>query len=171
MESKKVISDWFYQYSNDIYHFLIYRMGSADVEDLVQEVFLKALKGMSSFQGTSSPKTWLYSIARNIAIDEIRKKKRNRWKELLLFDDQLESASEETPETILQWNEENKRLFRAIQSLHGPYRDVLIIRGIKGLTTEEAAEILKWSKKKVHTTYHRAKIALQKELERTDDKF
>lgn len=171
MESKKVISDWFHQYSNDIYHFFIYRMGTADVEDLVQEVFIKAMKGMSSFQGTSSPKTWLFSIARNIAIDEIRKKKRNKWKELLFFNDQHESASEETPETILQWNEENKRLFQAIQSLHGTYRDIIILRGIKGLTTEEAAVILNWSKKKVHTTYYRAKIALQKVLGGTDDEF
>ncbi|MGG3622084.1 RNA polymerase sigma factor [Bacillus gobiensis] len=171
MESKKVISDWFYQYSNDIFHFFIYRMGTLDVEDLVQEVFIKAIKGIDSFKGTSSPKTWLYSIARNVAVDELRKKKRNKWKEFLSLNDKHESATKETPETILQLNEENKRLFQAIQSLHETYRDILIIRGIKGLTTEEAAEILKWSKKKVHTTYHRAKIALQKELREIDDEL
>jgi RNA polymerase sigma-70 factor, ECF subfamily len=66
------ISEWFHQYSNDLYQFLIYYLGSSDVEDLVQEVFIRAIKNMDSFEEKSSPKTWLFSIARHIAIDEIR---------------------------------------------------------------------------------------------------
>jgi RNA polymerase sigma-70 factor (ECF subfamily) len=72
--SKSRISDWFYQYSNDVYQFLIYYLGSVDVEDMVQEVFIRAIKNEQSFQESSTPKTWLFSIARNLAIDEIRRK-------------------------------------------------------------------------------------------------
>ncbi|MBB2482931.1 RNA polymerase sigma factor [Bacillus sp. APMAM] len=66
MDSKKIISDWFHQYSDDIYQFFLYRIRPSDVEDLVQEVFIRAIKGLQSFQGNSSPKTWLFSIARNV---------------------------------------------------------------------------------------------------------
>lgn len=164
MDSKRIISDWFHQYSDDIYQFFLYRIRPSDVEDLVQEVFIRAIKGLDSFQGTSSPKTWLFSIARNVAIDEIRKRKRNKWKEQLFHEMSKEPMDHHTPELFLQLNEENKHLYRSIQSLKGSYRDVLILRGINEVTTEEAAAILNWSDNKVRSTYYRAKKALQKQL-------
>ncbi|MFC0472450.1 sigma-70 family RNA polymerase sigma factor [Halalkalibacter kiskunsagensis] len=90
MSSHNKISDWFYQYSNDIYHYLLYRFGSTDVEDLVQEVFIRAMMGYDSFRSDSSPKTWLFTIARNVAIDENRKKAPNMWKWFIDYDLNLE---------------------------------------------------------------------------------
>ncbi|MFC0476288.1 RNA polymerase sigma factor [Robertmurraya beringensis] len=72
------ISEWFYLYNKDIYYFLVYYIGSSDVEDLVQEVFIRAIKGYDTFQQKSSPKTWLFSIARHVGMDEMRKRKRVR---------------------------------------------------------------------------------------------
>lgn len=168
MNSKQIISDWFHQYSDDIYQFFLYRIRPNDVEDMVQEVFIRAIKGLDSFQGNSSPKTWLFSIARNVAIDEIRKRKRNKWKELLSNEINKEPMDTHTPDFFLQLNEENKQLYQSIQALKDNYRDVLILRGINELTTEEAAAILNWSDNKVRSTYHRAKKALQKQLGGTD---
>ena len=102
------ISEWFYLYNKDIYHFLVYYIGSSDVEDLVQEVFIRAIKGFDTFQKKSSPKTWLFSIARHVGIDEIRKRKRLRMKQMKwLWDEQ---PNKETPEKILQLNENNRLL-------------------------------------------------------------
>jgi len=168
VNSKQIISDWFHQYSDDIYQFFLYRIRPNDVEDMVQEVFIRAIKGLDSFQGNSSPKTWLFSIARNVAIDEIRKRKRNKWKELLSNEINKEPMDTHTPDFFLQLNEENKQLYQSIQALKDNYRDVLILRGINELTTEEAAAILNWSDNKVRSTYHRAKKALQKQLGGTD---
>ncbi|MGV3464784.1 MAG: RNA polymerase sigma factor [Heyndrickxia sp.] len=168
MNSKQIISDWFHQYSDDIYQFFLYRIRSNDVEDLVQEVFIRAIKGLESFQGSASPKTWLFSIARNVAIDEIRKRKRNKWKELLSNEINKEPMDTHTPDFFLQLNEENKQLYQSIQALKDNYRDVLILRGINELTTEEAAAILNWSDNKVRSTYHRAKKALQNQLGGSD---
>ncbi|PLS16510.1 RNA polymerase [Bacillus sp. M6-12] len=157
------ILEWFELYSDDIYQFLFYRVGSADVEDLVQEVFLKAIKGQNSYQEKSNPKTWLYSIARNVAADEVRK--RNRfWKKKIRLKSEVYPIGCKSPEEILLVNEENRSLFLAIQSLRPSYREVLILRGIKGLSVTEAALALDWGEKKVRSTYHRARKALNQQL-------
>ena len=69
----------------------------------------------------------------------------------------------ENPETVLELNERQKELCRAIQSLKSNYRDVIVLRGIKDLSIQETATILTWSENKVRITYHRALKALQKE--------
>lgn len=157
--TSSIISEWFYLYNKDIYHFLVYYIGSGDVEDLVQEVFIRAIKGIDTFQEKSSPKTWLLSIARNVGIDEIRRRKRLSVKKATWF--QAEQNDTETPEDILQLNENNKLLYQAIQSLKTNYRDVVILRGIKELSVSETASILNWNENKVRTTYHRALKSLQ----------
>lgn len=168
MSDKQVISKWFYEYSDDIYQFLHFRINAKqhDIEDLVQEVFIRALKGLSHFKGNSSPKTWLFSIARNVAIDEGRKRSRDRWKWFLSFDDghQEPYHTEQTPEDILTDKEEQRALIAAIRSLKESYKDVLIMRSIKEFSIQETAEVLGWSENKVRSTHHRAKAALHKKL-------
>ncbi|WP_175989486.1 RNA polymerase sigma factor [Bacillus sp. Marseille-Q1617] len=158
------ISDWYYQYNKDIYHFLIYYTGSADSEDLVQEVFYRAIKGIDRFQENSSPKTWLFGIARNVGLDEIRKKKRSKIRRIL-EGREFEDHKEKSPECILQFNEQNKILYEAIHSLKRSYRDVIILRGIKEFTVTETANVLNWNENQVRITYHRALKALQKKKE------
>jgi RNA polymerase sigma-70 factor, ECF subfamily len=158
------ISEWFYRYNKDIYHFLFYYVGSGDIEDLVQEVFIRAIKGFDTYQSKSSVKTWLLSIARNVGIDEIRKRKRTRLKNIFGFTS-YEPKEEITPEVILSLNENNRNLYRVIQSLKSNYRDVIILRAIKELTVSETAEILNWNENKVRITYHRALKALKDKKE------
>ena len=156
------ISEWFSLYNKDIYHFLVYYIGSSDVEDLVQEVFIRAIKGFDTYQKRSSPKTWLFSIARHVGIDEMRNRKRLRMKQMIWFWD--EKTYKETPEEILQLNENNRLLYQAIHSLKVNYRDVIILRGIKELSVSETASILNWNENKVRITYHRALKTLQKSI-------
>ena len=156
------ISEWFSLYNKDIYHFLVYYIGSSDVEDLVQEVFIRAIKGFDTYQKRSSPKTWLFSIARHVGIDELRKRKRLRMKQMIWFWE--EKTDKETPEEILQLNENNRFLYQAIHSLKVNYRDVIILRGIKELSVSETASILNWNENKVRVTYHRALKTLQKSI-------
>lgn len=163
MADKRVITEWFEDYSNDVLNFLIYYTGRTDVEDMVQEVFIKALQKIHTFNGLSSPKTWLFSIARNCAIDHMRK----RWKEkekrqkLLIYHEQKNTKS---PEDIYGLNETYTEIYQAIQTLKQNYRDVLILRGIEELNVQETAEILQWSENKVKVTCHRALKALEKKL-------
>ncbi|SET22063.1 RNA polymerase sigma-70 factor, ECF subfamily [Oceanobacillus limi] len=164
MDKEKIITDWFYQYSDEMYNFFIYRLGNTDVEDLVQEVFIRAMKGIETFQENSSPRTWLYSIAKNLAVDEVRRRNRKKWKSLIPFRAHHEPNTVETPEQLLQLKEEHNELYEAILSLKASYRDVLIMRGINVCSVQETAEALGWSESKTRSTYYRSKKALKKRL-------
>lgn len=157
--SHETISDWFESYGNDIYHFLIYRVGPYEAEDLLQEVFIKALKGFDSYKENATPKTWLFSIARNLAIDESRKKKAKKWAPTVPLDGVNEPSTDLSPETIMDLNEDTKAIYRCIHQLKSSYQDVIILRGIKELSVQETAEILRWSESKVDTSSGKESIA------------
>jgi RNA polymerase sigma-70 factor, ECF subfamily len=163
VQEKDLISRWFFEYSDEILNFLIYYTGNGEVEDLVQEVFIKAFKQIKNHRSISSPKPWLISIARSVAIDVIRKKKKEREKvikaQLDFEDPQLSS-----PEDIYNLNEEMRQMYKGINSLKQSYYDVVMLRGIKELTIKETATVLNWSENKVKVTYHRALGVLEKKL-------
>lgn len=163
MEDNDIIMDWFHEYSDDIFNFLIYYTGRKDVEDMVQEVFIRALKRLTTFNERSNPKTWLFSIARNIAIDEMRKQKKEKEKQQRLVRS-FDRIHVQSPEEAVRADETNNEIYGAIQTLKQNYRDVLILKGIKELSVKETADILQWSENKVNVTYHRALKALEKKV-------
>lgn len=164
MNERETLSEWFHLYSNDLKHYLVYRMGISDVEDLVQETFFKAIKGLNEFHGYSDPKTWLISIARHVAIDELRRRKRQKWLHFVPHPSKIEHGGGLMPESALGLNQEDGLLYEAIARLRANYHDVVILRGIKDLSVRETAQILNWSENKVRSTYHRARRELQREL-------
>lgn len=160
MDKEAKIEEWFLEYSNHIYNYLIYFTGERDVEDLVQEVYIKAFQSLDRFEGRSNPKTWLISIARHLAIDAKRKKKITKW---IPFEWLHSHASKETtPEEHLQFKEKKKVIYKALQNLKSSYRDVIILRRIEEFSVTETAEILAWDEAKVRLTLHRAMKELQK---------
>ncbi|MDX8343106.1 RNA polymerase sigma factor [Rossellomorea sp. YZS02] len=161
MSNNRIVAEWFTLYSDSIYTFLVYRMSSMDVEDLVQEVFIRALNSYESFEGKANPKTWLYSIARNLAVDEQRKRRKQKLSSNPLSPQILEAASLETPESQLFVVEETKELLGHIHKLKPNYRDVLILKGMNEFDVKETAAILGWSENKVRITFHRACKKLQ----------
>ncbi|AIQ62498.1 RNA polymerase [Paenibacillus stellifer] len=152
------IEQWFRAYSNDVYRFLVYYTGRTDLDDLVQETFIRALKAIRHTE-VENPKTWLLSIARNAAIDDRRRARLIGW----LPDTVLQHmvSRDRTPEESLELSEDKRMLYDLINRLKRSYRDVLILRGIKGLSSKETAEVLGWSESKVNVTMHRAMKAVQ----------
>lgn len=64
-------------YSADLYRYLLFLTHNADrAEDLMMETFLRAITGADRFRGESSVKTWLFGIARNLWLQELRRRKR-----------------------------------------------------------------------------------------------
>ena len=104
-----VFEELYQKYHQDIFQFLFYMVRKRELaEDLVQEVYIKVLKSYHTFKGKSSEKTWLFSIARHVAIDYFRKQK--GWKKRLAekFDVTEHPIKDKAPlpEEIAMQNEE-----------------------------------------------------------------
>ncbi|MEI5908049.1 RNA polymerase sigma factor [Bacillus spongiae] len=158
------IKEWFERYEKDVTSFLVYYTSSTDVEDLVQDTFLHAIKSLSKFKGNSSPKTWLISIARNIVTDRYRKKHLwERIKKALIPEQSYDKTTEMM--AIKKW--ENHSIHHAIQQLAPQYREVVILRGILELSPDETSIVLNCNKNNVNVMYHRSlkklKMILEKE--------
>ncbi|MCF8568376.1 RNA polymerase sigma factor [Alicyclobacillus tolerans] len=157
------IEELFIAYRHDVYKFLIYYTRTFDVEDLVQETFIKALKGLRGFQGDSNVRTWLFSIARNVAIDYQRKKR-----PIVQFVKESKlvnvASNAKTPEQVVELTETTKFVLNVLGNLNPRFREVIVLRGVHDLSSKETARILGWTTTKVNVTFHRAIKAAQELL-------
>ena len=115
---------------------------SSDVDDTVQEVFVRFHSALASFRGQSSIKTFLTRIAINRCLDVIRSRKRRF---LVPWDSkQTENIESElpTPETLAIRTDEMVRLRKAINTLSPRHKAVVVLRLIDGLSTTETADVL-----------------------------
>jgi len=163
-----VFDELYQKYHHDVFQFLFYMVRNKEqAEDLVQEVYIRVFKSYRRFEGKSSEKTWLFSIARNVAIDFFRKQK--GWKERLLekFDwstDQLKDKYP-IPEEITVQKEEIRWVYSCLEFCTIDQRAVIILRYIHDLSIAETAQALGWTESKVKTTQHRSLKVLKKHME------
>jgi RNA polymerase sigma-70 factor (ECF subfamily) len=159
------------------YELSVYRMAlsfvhnETEAEDVAQEAILKAFRNLSSFRGESKFSTWLISITLNEARRRLRRKSTVRMESLHEPSEEGGRVSpallqdwREIPSEALERREVRELLQNAIEQLSPIYREVLVLRDIEELSTEEAAGVLAISISSVKVRLHRARIMLQKEL-------
>ncbi|MBB6455324.1 RNA polymerase sigma-70 factor (ECF subfamily) [Salirhabdus euzebyi] len=168
IDNDELVEQWFRMYADEMYNFLVYYTGSTEVEDLVQEVFIKVIHSIDSFREESNPKTWLFKIARNVSIDEARRNRR-KLRKLIRYERESTTIKPKTPEAIFELKEDEKELVQQINCLKDSYRDVLLVKGMKEFSTTETATILNWTENKVRVTYHRALKALRRKVEKIEE--
>ena len=154
-------------YHQDVFNFLTYLTGDRNQsEDLMHEVYVRVLRAYAGFEGKSSEKTWLFSIAKNVAIDHFRKKSVRQKHQFDQFDwEQSELISSgSTPDEVLALNEEMRQLLQVLNTCTGDQKMVIVLRYFQELSIAETAETLGWTEGKVKTTQHRAIKTLQKKL-------
>jgi RNA polymerase sigma-70 factor, ECF subfamily len=156
---EKVFNDLYKTYHQDLFKFLFYMVRNREqAEDLVQEVYIRVLKSFHHFKGESSEKTWLFAIARNVAIDSFRKQK--GWKERML--DRIDFPTfnvddgSPLPDEILFQREDLQLMYLCLEQCSPDQRSVIILRFIQELSIHETAQVLGWNESKVKTTQHRA---------------
>lgn len=144
----------------------------ADAPDVVQEVFLKIFRNISSFRGESSLKTWIYRIAVNEARNQQRWFGRHRGKEVGLeptapdalgYGDWLPDPAPGPYEEALD-HEVQAMVEEALKRMSATYRTALVLREVEELSYEEIAEILEVSLGTVKSRILRGREALRKEL-------
>lgn len=140
-----------------------------DALDVSQETFLKVYKSIGSFKGESEFSTWIYRIAKNTALDFVRRRKQNTvsidssGEENEGFDiaDESESAS---PEKKVLQKEKVQILRKAIDSLSEEHREIIILRDMNDYSYEAIAESLGIETGTVKSRLFRAREQLRKIL-------
>lgn len=141
-------------------------------EDLLQETFLNAYKGLKGFEGTSSFATWIFRIATNNALMFLRKRR----PEAIEYNDEIGDrsyvsilpASQEfvsTPLDILLSLEGRRELEKAIEELPLLYRTVLVLKDVEGFSLEEVSRIVDSSVPAVKSRLHRARNSVREALD------
>ncbi len=146
------------RYGDDILRLCIVYLGQRQLaEDAFQDTFLKAWKGMESFRGDSSWKTWLSRIAVNTCRDMLR----SGWLRILRKSRPFEELAELPAK---QRSQEEDAVREATLQLPGLYREVIVLYYHQGMTTEQIGQVLGISGNTVSTRLRRARQQLAKLL-------
>ena len=140
--------------------------------DLAQEAFIRVYRNANRYKGEYQFSTWLYRIATNLAIDEMRRRERKgrfffyNVKESFQQDDGTRSLLDlrYSPEKSLDRTEKLERLQAAIDSLPEKYRFAFILKEVQELSYQEISKVLRISLGTVKSRVHRAKILLRGKL-------
>jgi RNA polymerase sigma-70 factor (ECF subfamily) len=151
-------------YQQDVYRLAISILDdSGEAEDATQESLLAALRALDSFHGTSSLKTWLFSITVNICRTRLQRQKRSeRLKQILggiLQVTRTPSVEENTIE-----NESDAALWRAIHNMDEKHRIPIVLRYYHDLSVAEIANILQIPEGTVHSRLNIARRQLHEVL-------
>lgn len=147
-----------------------YLSNRAEVEDITQEVFIKAFRGLPGFRGESAFYTWLYRIAVNTAKNYLESQGRRppgtgidiESAELL---DSMESLRDvATPERDMLTGEIADTVNRAIAALPPDLRTAITLRDLDGLSYEEIAQVMECPIGTVRSRIFRAREAIDKQL-------
>ena len=141
--------------------------------DIVQETFIRVHRKSKYYEAKASFSTWLYKIAKNLAINELRRKKKRVFVSIdqplykdSLSTEKLEIADDTNqPDITTEKIELVKVVETAISSLPQRYRIPLVLRDMQGLAYEEVAKILSLPKGTVKSRINRARNILKKKLE------
>jgi len=129
----------FYEnYRRRVFSLIARFVGAQDAEELVQEVFLRAYRGLAKFRGDAQLSTWMYRLAVNAALSHATRTqaraRRDLGEEALMA-----LPAEDAPATDPRLR---ARLERALHALPAGYRAVLVLHDVEGLQHEEIADIL-----------------------------
>lgn len=137
-----------------------------DAEEITQDVFLAAYKGLDKFRHESNHGTWLYRITINKSLDFLKAKKRK--KRFFWFTGELaenDSVEWNHPGVLIENQEETAFIFSCINELPANQKTALILHKIEQLPLVEIAVIMELSSKAVESLVQRAKTNLLKKIE------
>lgn len=127
---------------------LVYKLcGDADLDDLVQEVFVKIWKGLDNFRKASSHKTWIYRITHNHAVDYLRKTR----PQTIVFEDYMGGTQPQS---------DTSAVLQGLATLSPEHRSTLILYCMEGLTLEQVASVTEVPSGTVKSRLHFARKQL-----------
>jgi RNA polymerase sigma-70 factor (ECF subfamily) len=155
-----------YQYR--LVRYLVHFLGRRDgVDDLVQETWLRVLERGSSYDGHSRFEPWLFRVARNVAVDAMRKRR------TLSLDSDDDggpvrpslASSEPSPYTRAARTEDAERLAHSLETLEPVYREVLVLRFQEDLSLQEISVVVDAPVSTVASRIYRGLATLRPQFE------
>ncbi|HEY9061590.1 MAG TPA: sigma-70 family RNA polymerase sigma factor [Pseudobacteroides sp.] len=171
------------KYQKKVFNIALRLLGNYDdASEVTQEVFIRIYKSIGSFKGESQISTWIYRIATNVCLDELRKRKR-KW--VMSLDEEYHKENGDyiiqveddkpTPDVVMEQKTIKSAVKNAIDKLSEKYKLIIILRDIQGFSYEEISEIVKTPVGTVKSRINRARLQLKelllKEKELFSDNF
>ena len=157
-----IFSNFFKKHAKSLRNFLFYKYGNKDqAEDLVQEAFIKLWQNCASVP-IEKAKSYLYTIANNSSLNEIKHQK-----VVLQYENNFTGLDKtnENPEYILEEKQFKEKLLNAIENLNETQRVAFLMHRIDGKKYSEIAEELNISVKAVEKRIHLALVELRKTID------
>ena len=157
-------------YETSVYRLALRMCGNAhDAEEVAQEAFVAAWKGLPAFRGESKFSSWLYQLTTNAAIDFLRREKRHR--AAVPMEDEPEPATPDTPQQAVEESEVRQALQQALDTLTPEHREIFLLRQMRQLSYEEIGCLLGLESGTVKSRLSRAKKQLREILTQKGNLF
>ena len=172
---------WVDEYGDFLYMYAYTRVQSREIaEDLVQDTFLSALKGLASFRGESSPLTWLTSILRRKIIDHYRRMSTKKEVSASRFvspfhqegtheDHWLQERApgnwHEKTENPMQQDEFQKIMQQCLSLLPDKWKSVFMLKVMEEMSTDEVCKEIGCTSSNLWVILHRARLQLRECIE------
>jgi RNA polymerase sigma-70 factor (ECF subfamily) len=152
------------EYGNDVLRTAyMYVKDNHLAEDIFQDVFIKVNQKLSTFQGSSSIKTWIIRITINTCKDYLK----SAWKQKVVpmteYQENTFTAEEEY--TAVEQKDENRLIRKAVMELPDKYKDIVLCVYFHDMTVSQAAKVLKIAEGTAKSRLSRAKDKLKINLE------
>ncbi|MBO7148454.1 MAG: RNA polymerase sigma factor [Clostridia bacterium] len=151
------------EYRENLIFFVMRYVRSVSVaEEIAQDAFVELLIHKHRYNFSCSLKTYLFTIAKNKAINYLRRRK-------FVSDDEIDPNTESDERTLAEHvikNEENEKLYKVLDRLTDDYRNALYLVYIEDLSYEEAGRVMGKNKKQIENLVFRARASARKELEK-----
>jgi RNA polymerase sigma-70 factor (ECF subfamily) len=163
---KETFGNLFELFKKEIYLYIRASLSDvSDAEDLLQTTFLNAWMGLPKLKEVSKFKSWLYAIAHNLCVDQVRRREREEKRRLILLGEQHISLTEPSPEGKISRTE---LVMLALKEVQTKYRSCLLLQVVGGFSPLEVAEQLGLSKETVITYTSYARMQLRQAYSRLE---
>jgi RNA polymerase sigma-70 factor (ECF subfamily) len=171
------------RYQDRLYNAIVRMVGDRDeAREITQEALTRGLMKLDSFRGESAPYTWLFRIAMNLAISELRRLQRQR---VFSLDapstrsgrggadtadqaaglvDRVTRVAQDSPAEQAESRERHQHVLAALGRLDPEYRAVLVMRDVEGFDYQQMADVLALPLGTLKSRLFRARLALRDEL-------
>lgn len=165
--SNYIMEKFISEYNVKIYSF-VYNIvkDREEAKDITQDIFVKAIKYIHSYNTEKNFVTWMFTIARNTTYDYLKKQSRNHITNTKELNESMNASHGDNPDVLYQTREEALQISKLIDKLPIKYKSLIHMKYMLGLSYGEIGEKLNIPISKVESRLYMARKKLQRDIEK-----